>query len=414
MICTGSKKPTILVIATLDTKEEEAKFLKEEIESKGCNTLVMDSGILSTPTMKPDITQYEVAEAGGISIEELVASKDKGKCIHTMIKGVKKLSKELFDKGRFQGVISIGGAQGTDIGTAAMRVLPFGVPKFMVSTVASGLATFGTYVGTKDIVMMHSVADMQGLNKITTKVLVNAASAICGMVKGLYSAKSSIGERRSVAMSMLGTTTPGALRAKVILEEKGFEVVAFHQNGTGGIAMEDMILEGAFQGVLDINLHELGDYVVKGLHGAIREYRLESAGKMRIPQVIAPGSINYTVQGPFQSLPEELKKRKYIIHNPNLTLVRLSHEELEEVGKLTARKLNMAKGPIHIFIPLRGFSYPDREGLPHWDPEANLLFINTLREELDPSIPLEEIDAHINDKEFIDPVVDQFLSFIMI
>lgn len=405
-------KPTVLIIATLDTKNDEAQYLKQVIESLGYHVLLMNTGILAPPKSKPDITRDEVAEAGGIPIDQLVASKDKGKCIRSMIRGVEKLSKELFDNGEFQGIIGIGGAQGTEMGTAAMRVLPFGIPKFMVSTVACGLATFGPYVGTKDIIMMHSVADMQGLNKVTTKVLENAAAAICGMVKKTGEGSFAKVKREAVAMSMLGTTTPGALRAKSILEKEGFEVVAFHQNGTGGIAMEDMISEGMFKGVLDINLHEVGDSVVKGLHGAIRDYRLESAGKMGIPQVIAPGSIYYTVQGPFDSLSDDLKKRKYIIHNPNLTLVRLSNEELKETGKLTARKLNMAKGPIHVFIPLKGFAYPDREGLPHWDPEANLVFINTLKENLNPSIPLEKIDAHINDKEFIDIVVEKFLSFM--
>jgi uncharacterized protein (UPF0261 family) len=407
-----ASQPTVLVIATLDTKNDEAFYLKNAIESMSCNVLVMDAGILSEPKFPPDIDRHEVAISGGSTIEELVASKDKGRCISTMIEGVKKVTKQLFDNKKLQGVIGIGGAQGTDIGTAAMRGLPFGIPKFMVSTVASGLTTFGPYVGTKDIIMMHSVADMQGLNRITKQVLGNAAAAICGMVKGCDKKEWDESKRLSIAMSMLGTTTPGALRAKKILEEKGYEVVAFHQNGTGGIAMEDMILEGSFVGVLDINLHELADYVVKGLHGAIRDYRLESAGKLGLPQMIAPGSINYSVQGPFEKLPTELKKRKYIVHNPNLTLVRLSTQELIEVAKLTARKLNMAKGPVHVYIPLRGFSYPDREGLPHWDPESNGLFIRALRKNLNSTIPVVELDAHINDKVFIDAVMAKFLSLI--
>lgn len=408
----NTTRPTVLIVATLDTKNDEAFYLKSAIESMSCNVLVMDAGILSDPKFKPDITRHEVAEAGGSTIEKLVASKDKGRCISTMIGGVKTVTKQLHDRRKFQGIIGIGGAQGTDIGTAAMRVLPFGIPKFMVSTVASGLTTFGPYIGTKDIIMMHSVADMQGLNRITKRVLDNAAAAICGMVKSYVEQESATSKKRSVAMSMLGTTTPGALRAKRILEGKGYEVVAFHQNGTGGIAMEDMILEGTFIGVLDLNLHELADFVVKGLHGAIRDYRLESAGKLGLPQIVAPGSINYTVQGPFEQLPDELKKRKYIIHNPNLTLVRLSPQEFIEVAKLTAHKLNMAKGPVYIYIPLRGFSYPDREGLPHWDPELNSLFIKTLKENLNDKIPVDELDAHINDKEFIDPVIDRFLSLI--
>jgi uncharacterized protein (UPF0261 family) len=215
-----------------------------------------------------------------------------------------------------------------------------------------------------------------------------------------------------VALSMLGTTTPGALQVKSILERRGYEVVAFHQNGTGGIAMEEMIREGAFKGVLDLNLHEIGDRFVGGLHSDPRGERLEAAGELGIPQVVAPGSINYAVWGPFPSLSKELKSRKYIIHNPNMTLVRLSPDELRSVGKLTAEKLNRAKGPTRVFIPLRGFSYPDRENLPHWDPQGNRAFIESLKAHLRPSIPLEEIDAHINDPEFIDPVAEAFLSIL--
>jgi uncharacterized protein (UPF0261 family) len=215
-----------------------------------------------------------------------------------------------------------------------------------------------------------------------------------------------------VALSMLGTTTPGALRIKELLERRGYEVVAFHQNGTGGIAMEEMIHEGVFKGVLDLNLHEIGDRFVGGLHSDPHKERLEAAGAMGIPQVIAPGSINYAVWGPFLSLSEELKSRKYIIHNPNMTLVRLSPDELRGVGKLTAEKINRSKGPIRVFIPLRGFSYPDRENLPHWEPKGNRAFIETLKAHLRPSIPLQELDAHINDPEFIDPVADAFLSMM--
>ncbi len=409
---TNIYQPTILIIATLDTKEQEAGFLKRLIQAQGCNTLLMDAGILSPSGHKADVSRDQVAEAGGIPIKRLLAYGDKGKCIQTMMKGVQSWSKKLFAENKFQWVISIGGAQGTDLGTAGMRVLPFGIPKFMVSTVASGLATFGPYVGTKDIIMMHSVADLQGLNILTKKIMENAASAICGMVKNLKSKKISGLKKIPAAVSMLGTTTPGALMAKDILEKNGFECVAFHQNGTGGIAMEDMISEGVFKGVLDLNLHELGDYVAGGLHGSIRDYRLDTAGKMGLLQVIDPGSSNNTGQGPYEKLPDEMKRRKYIIHNPNLTLVRLSHEELRKTARLTAEKLNRAKGPVHVFIPLKGFSYPDREGLPHWEPEGNHVFIDTLKENLDPSIPLEELNAHINDEEFIDPVVQIFLSLM--
>ena len=402
---------TVLLIATLDTKEEEALFLKRCIESEGVHVLVMDAGILSPPHVKVDISQNEVAGRGGIPLNKIVATGDKKECTLNMVRGAEAITRELYEQGRIQGVVGIGGAQGTDIGCTAMRALPTGVPRLMVSTIASGQHTFGHYVGTKDLTMTHSVGDIQGLNFLTKRILENAAGAICGMVKkmsGPLMAPVGI----PVALSMLGTTTIGALRAKKILEEQGFEVVAFHQNGTGGIAMEDMIREGAFKGVLDLNLHEVGDRWFGGLHGAIREDRLEAAAETGVPQVVAPGSITYTVQGPLNSLSEEMKRRKHFAHGPSHTLVRFYPEELKEVGNIVAQKLNKAKGPIKIFIPLRGFCLPDREGWPNWDPEGDQAFIHALKETIRPSIPVIELDAHINDPEFIDPVVREFLAMM--
>lgn len=399
---------TVLLIATFDTKQEEALFLKQCIEARGFRVLTMDAGILAPPSIPVDIDQQAVASRGGIPLKEAVATRDKGKCISNMIRGAELLCEEMFRQHQFQGAIGIGGAQGTEIASAAMRRLPTGVPKLIVSTVASGRATFGPYVGTKDITLMHSVADMQGLNFLTKQILENGAGAICGMVERIEQRRTApIGI--PVALSMLGTTTPGALRCKKILEGKGFEVVTFHQNGTGGIAMEDMIREGAFKGVLDLNLHEIGDRYVGGLHGAIREDRLEAAGDLGIPQVVAPGSINYVVLGPLNTLLPEWRSRKLIVHNPSLTLVRLNRDELSEVGKVVANKLNRARGPVHLFIPLRGFSYPDREGMPHWEPEGNQAFIDSLKAHLNPSVSIRELDAHINDPEFIDPVTETFI-----
>jgi uncharacterized protein (UPF0261 family) len=400
---------TVLLIATFDTKEQEALFLIKCLQARGVAVLTMDAGILSPSGIPVDVDQDQVARHGGNSLKDLLAAGDKSACLFNMIRGAEILTAELYEQGRFHGVISIGGGQGTDIGCAAMRCLPTGVPKLMVSTVASGRATFGTFVGTKDITMMHSVADMQGLNFLTRRILKNAAGAICGMVQSDGVADSDP-QGISVALSMLGTTTPGALRAKTILEDSGFEVVAYHQNGTGGIAMEDMIRGADFKGVLDLNLHEIGDRYVGGLHGAIRGDRLEAAGDTGIPQFIAPGSINYMVLGPLESLSPEMRARKLIVHNSYLTLVRLNHEELSGVGKLVAEKLNRSRGVTRVFIPMQGYSFPDRHSLPHWDPEGNQVFVEALKADLNPEIPLVELDAHINDPEFIDPVVEEFLS----
>jgi len=309
---------TILLIGTMDTKEEELLFCRDLIRRKGFDVILMDAGILRNPTVPPDIRREEVAKAGGITdLEGLVAMGNKGRCIEAMIKGVTAKTQELFQMGAFQGILGMGGGQGTDICATAMRAVPRGIPKMLVSTVASGKATFGTYVGTTDITMMHSIVDLQGLNFLMRRILTNAAGAICGMVEGLDE-EDVKPAGIPVALSMLGTTTQGALRAKEILERHGYEVLAFHQNGTGGIAMEDMIREGHFRGVLDLNLHEIGDRYAGGLHSHMRKDRLEAAGELGIPQVVAPGSINYAVWGPLATLPEELRAHKYIVHNPNL------------------------------------------------------------------------------------------------
>lgn len=402
---------TILLIATYDTKGAEAQHLKERIEARGFEVLTMDTGILENSTYAVDIDRAKVSLRGGIPIDEALATGDKGKCILNMMYGVSVLAKELYDQGRFQGVIGIGGAQGTDIATAGMRNLSTGIPKLMVSTVASGKTPFGPFTGTKDICMMHSVADLQGLNFLTRRILENAAGAICGMLDG--DGEKKISSRGiPVAMTMMGTTTPGSLYCKHRLEETGFEIVTYHQNGTGGIAMEEMVRSGAFKAVLDLSLHEVADRYMDGLHGAIREGRLESAGEMGIPQIIVPGGINYMVLGPYETLSAEIKSRKLIVHNPNLTLVRLTPAELVQVAKIVVDKLNRSKGPVRMFIPLQGFSFPDRKGLPHYEPEGNRAFIDALKSGLNESVHFEEIDGHINDPAFMDVVVASFLEMM--
>jgi uncharacterized protein (UPF0261 family) len=402
---------TVLLIATFDTKGQEALYLKRCIEAQGIRVLVMDAGILGSSHTEECILREDVARRGGMSLEAAVATRDKRLCTEVMCRGCEIITRELYDEGRIQGVIGIGGAQGAEIACAAMRALPTGVPRLMASTVANGAHQFGFYMGTKDLTIMHTVSDMQGLNFLTKRILENSAGAICGMVKSLRP-EAMKPQAIPVAMSMLGTTTPGALRAKAILESHGFEVVAFHQNGTGGIAMEDMIREGLFKGVLDLNLHEIGDRYVRGLHGAIREDRLTAAADVGLPQVVAPGSGNYTVQGSPESLSDDMRRRKHFNYNPHLTLVRLLPSELREVGKEIAEKLNRAKGPVKVFIPLQGFSFPDREGLPHWEPEGNQALVEAIKKHLDPSIPVIELDAHINDPGFIDPVVNEFMAMM--
>ncbi len=405
---------TVLIIATMDTKHEEALYLKKLIESSGCRGKILNTGIINPFDGDVEISSDTVSKAGcGLSTGEMLKKFNKGECISFMTKGTSVIAKQLYENNGFDAVIGIGGGQGTDIGTSAMKVLPFGVPKLMVSTVASGRAMFGPFVGTKDIMMMHSVCDIQGLNIVTRKVFENAAAAICAMANTPRTNTGISGKGKgSVAVSMLGTTTPGALKAKELLEEEGFDFVAFHQNGTGGIAMEEMIEEGLFKGVLDINLHEIGDSYFGGLHGSIREGRLESAARTGLPQVIAPGSINYAVVGPYGEVSDDLKKRKHIIHNSYLTLVRLTPEEMTAVGRITAEKINRSTGKVHVYIPLKGFSFPDTEGREHWDPEGNNAFIVSLKNSLKSDIPYDEVDLHINDEEFIETAVNKLFSFI--
>ncbi len=402
---------TVLLIATFDTKEQEAFFLKERIEARGVAVLTMDTGILTPPRGKVDLSREDVAGQGSFDLAALVGRGDKGDCIHHMIIGATAMTRKLYQEGRISAVVGIGGAQGTEIATAAMRELPIGVPRLMVSTVASGRATFGTFVGTKDITLMHSVADLQGLNFLTKQILNNAAGAIAGMVtaKAGFTVKP---EGIPVAVSLVGTTTPGALRAKEILERSGFEALMFHQNGTGGPAMEDLIREGAFRGVLDLNLHEIADRLVGGLHSSVRNDRLEAAGELGIPQVVAPGSANYVVLGPLKTLTPKWRKRKLIVHNPSLTLVSLSPDEMSATGRIMAEKINRARGPVHLFLPLKGFCFPDREGLPLWDPGAKAPFYDSLKRTLHARIPVTEVDAHINDPEFTDLATETFIRML--
>lgn len=386
----------ILIIATLDTKGPETQYLKDLIESKGHRVSVMDTGILGPPPFQPDLSRDEVAQAAGTHIEELLRSKNKGRGIQVMAEGSKKIVQQLYREGKIAGIIGLGGAQGTEVGTSAMRALPIGFPKLMVSTVASGYAQFGTYVGTKDLLMMHSVVDILGLNVFSRMILSNAAGAIMGMVeRGTKIDKS---EKKQIGMTIYGTTTPGCMVAKAYLESKGFEVVAFHPNGTGGRAMEEMVEEGILNGVLDMTTHELTDELVGGLHRA-GPNRLEGAGRKGIPQVVVPGSIDFIVTGPASSLPPEYRNRKYIAHNPSMSLVRTSSEEMKTVGKIMASKLNEARGPTIVMIPLRGFSYPNRKGEALYDEEGNQAFIKTLKRALK-GVKVIEIDAHINDPEF--------------
>jgi uncharacterized protein (UPF0261 family) len=386
---------TVAILGTLDTKEDEFRFLRQRIESAGLATLVVDAGVLAPPRLTPHIPHEEVARAGGRELHHLLKEKDRGKSVETMAAGAAVVIRRLYEEKRIHGLISLGGSAGTTIGTAAMRGLPIGFPKLMVSTLASGNTR--PYVGTKDIAMMYSVVDIAGLNSLSRRVLGNAAAAIVGMVK--QEEVEDEDSRPLIAATMFGVTTPCVTAACRFLEEHGFEVVVFHATGTGGLAMEGLIADGLVAGVLDITTTELADETAGGVLSA-GPHRLEAAGARGVPQVVCPGAIDMVNFGPPDTVPEKYKARRLYMHNPNVTLMRTTPEECAEIGRITAEKLNRARGPVVVVMPLRGVSAIDAVGEPFEWPEADRAYLDSLRKALSPRIRLIEIDSHINDERF--------------
>jgi uncharacterized protein (UPF0261 family) len=398
---------TIALVGTLDTKGAEFDFLRRQIQAAGLSTLVIDAGVLAAPPFEHDISRVEVALAGGTTIDQLLVEKDRGKSIEVMAAGAALLIRRMYDEGRIHGLISLGGSAGTTIGTAAMRALPVGFPKVMVSTLASGNTR--PYVGTKDIVMFHSVLDIAGLNFISRRILRNAAAAIVGMV--LQAQAESKPDKPVVAATMFGVTTPCVSRARQMLEERGLEVLVFHATGTGGQAMESLIGDGLISAVLDITTTELADELVGGILSAGPD-RLTAAGATGIPQVVCPGAIDMVNFGPIDSVPEKFRHRQLYAHNPNVTLMRTTPEECAELGRITAQKLNAAQGPATFVMPLRGVSAIDAPGKPFYSPQADAAYLQALKRSLDPKITLVEVDAHINDDVFAAEVVARLLECI--
>jgi uncharacterized protein (UPF0261 family) len=387
----------IVIIGTLDTKGHEVDHLRSLVRARGQRTIVVDPGILGVPAVEADVSREEVARAGGADLAALRAGGDKGRAIATMIGGTREIVRRLYTAGQVGGVLAVGGGQGTAIGTAAMQALPIGVPKVMVSTIASGQNVFEPYVGTSDVTLMHSVADILGVNTITRKVFANAAAAVTAMAEA--AAEETASRRTVVGATMLGLTTPCVLRAKVLLEGAGYELVAFHPNGTGGRSMERLVDEGIIDGVLDISTQELVGLVAGGLFDAGPE-RLSAAGRRGIPQVVAPGGTDYVVLGPVDRLTAGQRARPLIVHNPNITLVRTSRDEMAAVGRLMARRLNEARGPAAVVVPCGGFSYSDRPGHAFYDPTGDEMLVHALEDTLHPRIEVIKVDAHVNDPAF--------------
>jgi uncharacterized protein (UPF0261 family) len=386
---------TIALIGTFDTKGEEFSYLRERIESAGLRTLMIDVGVLGSPAFAVDISQEEVAAAASENLAALRTHRDRGRSIAAMAVGARAILGRLFDRGTIHGVASLGGSAGTTIATAAMRALPYGFPKVMVSTLASG--DVKPYVGITDICMMPSVLDIAGLNHVSRRIISNAAGAICGMVASEQTV--ALDEKPAIASTMFGVTTPCVTAARRILEERGYEVLVFHATGTGGLAMEKLIEDGAFRAVLDITTTELADELVGGVMSA-GPHRLEAAGRKGIPQLVCPGAIDMVNFGPEKTVPAQFRGRNLYIHNPTVTLMRTTAEECAEIGRITAARLNRANGPVTVLIPLGGVSAIDKIGGPFYSPEALNAYRCALKTSLCPTIRMVELDAHINDEGF--------------
>ncbi len=404
----ASREPkTIVLIGTLDTKGQEVKYVKDLIEERGHRTLVVDAGVLGQPLFTPDISSETVAQAGGKDLAELVAQRDTATAVQTMMAGAAEILSSLFAEDRVDGVMSLGGGKGTAIATAAMRELPLGVPKVAVCTAASGDTR--RYMGSKDILMFPSITDIVGLNRVNSRMLANAVGAIVGMVE--TEVEEPPKDRPVASVTALGITTPAAMKCKSRLEAAGYEVMVFHTTGIGGKAMEELIAERVISGVMDLTTTELmsellGSTFISGPD------RLETAGRMALPQVVGPGGLDMVAFPGRAAVPAQFKDRLLYDHTPALTVMRTTAEDNAELARVMAEKLNRAKGPVVVVIPTRGFSAYDQEGELFYDPEADQAFIETLRRVVAANVQVVLVDAHINDDKFADQAVDLFLDMM--
>ena len=390
----------IVLPGTLDTKGVEFQFVRDLVHQRGLTTLVIDAGVTGPPHFAPDVPRERVFEAAGTSLAAVQRAGDRGQAVEAAARGVAKLVVDLHRQGQVDAVLGLGGSAGTTIGTAAMRALPFGVPKVMVSTLASGQVK--PYVGVRDIAMLYSVVDISGLNRISRIVLANAAGAVAGMVQfaGVRGQGSGVDEDQPIiAATMFGVTTPCVSAAREQLEAAGYEVLVFHATGVGGMTMESFIGDGLIAGVLDITTTELADELVGGILSAGKD-RLTIAGLHGVPQVISLGALDMVNFGPVDTVPERFRGRRFYQHNSTVTLMRTTPEENDKLGKEIAEKASAARGPTTVLVPLRGVSAIDREGQPFWWPEADQALFQSLRNWIGPQVRLMELDMHINDPEF--------------
>ena len=398
--------PTIAVLGTLDTKGAEVGFLAEQIRARGCDTLIVDMGVLGSPKIEPDLSRDTVVSAAGEQIETLAETGDRGQAVTTMTRGVENILPELHARGRFDGVIGMGGSAGTTMATAGMRALPFGVPKLMVSTLAGG--DVAPFVGSKDITMIPSIVDISGLNRISRHVIVQAASAVVAMVQAEVPPAE---DRPLIAASMFGNTTQCVDEARKRLEASGYEVVVFHSTGTGGRTMEDLVASGYFAGVLDVTTTELADELAGGVMSA-GPTRLAGAAQTGIPSVVVPGCLDMVNFWAPETVPQRYRERRFYRHNPNVTLMRTTPEENRELGRRLAERVNSSTGSVEVYLPLKGISVISAAGQPFCWPDADQALFGAIRETLRSEIPLFELDLDINDPAFAEAVAGGLLRLL--
>src|SRR5579884_1518723 len=387
----------VVLLGTLDTKGTEYEYLRKRVQSLGCEVILIDAGIKGIPATQPDVAREQVAKAANADVAQLAAAGDRGAAVETMAKGATSVVLDLFARGQLHGIQGLGGSGGSALVTQAMRALPVGVPKLMVSTLASGDTR--PYVGAVDVTMMYSVVDIAGINRISERILTNAAAAIAGMAQAYLDFQPSSQAKPLIGATMFGVTTPCVTEARKTLEERGYEVLVFHATGTGGQSMEALVNGGFLAGVLDITTTELADELVGGVLSAGPD-RLEAAGNHALPQVVSLGALDMVNFGPMETVPEKFRHRNLYKHNATVTLMRTTAEECDELGRIVAHKLNQAKGPVALFIPLRGVSMIATEGGAFYDAEADRRLIEQLKAHLQGHVEVHELDMDINDPRF--------------
>lgn len=388
--------PTVLLSGTLDTKGAEYAFVRDRLRAAGVDVLTIDTGILGEPAFVPDVPREEVAKAAGVELADLVASGDRGGSVIAMSRGLARIIERMREEGRADGALALGGTGGTSLAASAFRVLPLGAPKVIVSTAASG--NTAPYIGESDLVLIPSVVDVAGLNRISTRILAMAADAMAGMVGG--APMPDMGHRPMIAASMFGVTTSCVTTARGVLEELGYEVLVFHMTGTGGRVLESLAAQGLLVGTLDMTTTELADELVGGVFSA-GEGRLRSAGAAGIPQVVSLGALDMVNFGPKDTVPPEFAHRNLYVHNATTTLMRTTPEECAELGRRLAERVAAGRGTRIVMIPTRGVSAIAVEGQPFHDAEADAALFGAVRAGLaDSDVQLLEFDTDINDPEF--------------